>query len=329
MKIFIFLLITLTSLSAMSDVNWIINKDHSVVNFKVKYLKIADIEGRFLKFNGMIKFSQDNPRKINKININIQSKSIFTGNKLRDGHLKKSDFLHVDKFKYISFSSDHITHLNLNNYLAEGFLNIKDIRKKITISFHLSELQKDTWNYENLFVNFKASINRHDFHIIWNKTLDGHEFLIDDLISIDGTIQMQPDGSKTPPSKHMIPDNPSIRVREKFYRGELKDDLFSKTNIVKVKNSQNPIPLKKFVENTKSAPQDEKTISQQHFSSLVYVGFLGFLAIVYLCIHFKIWLAKKYGTTYKEIGVLGISSDLVCMFFVYLFAVSFYNLGWG
>jgi polyisoprenoid-binding protein YceI len=48
------LLIIFTPFLSYGSESWKINTDHSSLNFKVKYLSVADITGQFLNYSGYI-----------------------------------------------------------------------------------------------------------------------------------------------------------------------------------------------------------------------------------------------------------------------------------
>lgn len=158
--------------------------------------------------------------------VDIVSKSIDTGNKMRDGHLRDNDFLQSDYFPKITFKSDAVRKISPSHYRVSGPLTIKGITKIREFDVTFSDRVKDTWGYDNTFAKFTALINRKDFNIVWNKTLDGQQFLVSDEIVVKGTFQMQPSSAKTPNSKHMIPDTDAIRAKDLERRKD--ESYFSK-----------------------------------------------------------------------------------------------------
>lgn len=210
-KLSMTLLVGLLSQSMMAA-TWIVNKDHSEIMFQVTYMSVSELNGRFNDFQGIAELSDKNIPT--EITVKIKASSIDTGNKMRDGHLKDHDFLQADHHPEILFSSKNISQTGPGKFKATGPLVIKGISHPATFEFGLSDVVKDTWGYENRFVKFNSKINRKDYKIVWNKTLDGQQFLVGDEIGISGTFQMQPQGKKTPNSKHMIPDTEHIRERD-------------------------------------------------------------------------------------------------------------------
>lgn len=209
MKKLIFV-IFLLSFNAMGA-NWTINQDHSEVMFQVPYLQVSEVTGRFTEFKGDVSFNGD---IIDQVMIEIDSASIDTANKMRDGHLKGADFLQSTEYPKISFTGRSVTPTGKDTYRAKGDLTIKNITRPVDFQFTLTKSVKDTWGHENRFVKFRSAISKKSFNINWNKTLNGEELLIGDEIALSGVFQLQPVGDKTPNSKHMIPDTKIIRDRD-------------------------------------------------------------------------------------------------------------------
>lgn len=211
------LALTLSLLSSLSFAgNWVTNRDHSEILFQVSYMGVSELTGRFNEFSGNVHYG-DKTQHPEKLEVLISSSSIDTGNKMRDGHLRGSDFFQSNQHPYIKFTSDKIKFIKSGSYRALGILNIKGIAKPAEIEFTTTESLKDTWGYDNKFVKFKSSVNRKDFGINWNKSLDGKELLVGDKITYQGTFQIQPASNKTPNSKHMIPDTEYIRERDESF----------------------------------------------------------------------------------------------------------------
>ncbi len=210
---------TVSSYSFAIGPKWDINKDHSEIHFQVPYLNVSEVSGRLTKFNGQFLFDEK-VLNLESITIKIETASIETGNKMRDGHLKGSDFLKSKEYPLISFTSSKITKNAEGKLVATGELSIKGVTKNTAIELELIDSVKDTWGYENRFVKFKSKISRKEFDINWNKTLDNEKYLVGDEITFWGTFQIQPLHGKTPSSKHMIPDTQYIRSREKLLRDQ-------------------------------------------------------------------------------------------------------------
>lgn len=222
----LYLIVLLTSFQTLAA-TWKINKDHSEILFQVPYLSVSELTGRFTEYNGEAELN-DTTSRIESLKIEISSASINTGHKMRDNHLQASDFLESREYPNMTFTSSKVVKKNATDYSAEGILTIKKTSRPYTINFTVTDSVKDTWGYENKFVKYKASLNRKDFNINWNKTLDADKFLVGDEITFWGVFQIQPEKSLTPTSKHMIPDTSYIRERENENRKDKEESGFSK-----------------------------------------------------------------------------------------------------
>jgi polyisoprenoid-binding protein YceI len=94
---------------------------------------------------------------IDKIEGTLDANTILTGINLRDNHLKKKDYFNVKDFPKIIMTSTEIKKSGGRKYTGIFDLTIKDITKKITVPFSLSEVG----NVYKLKGEF--SINRLDY----------------------------------------------------------------------------------------------------------------------------------------------------------------------
>lgn len=230
------LLLCFVSLSALAT-PWKANKDHSEVLFQVGYLGVSELTGRFSDFSADIDMDEK-PLRFNHLVIKIQVDSIETGNKMRDGHLKNVEFFDARHFPQITFKADRVLSLGGNKFKAEGTMTIKNSTRPAVVEFTVTDSVKDTWGYENKFVKFSSKLNRRDFSINWNKTLDDQKYLVGDEVAYRGVFQIQPFDGKTPPSKHMIPDTEYIRDREIEHRKKQEEESGFSQKIRKLINGQ-------------------------------------------------------------------------------------------
>lgn len=215
----IMILLVLFSTQVLGQNTWLSNKDHSEILFQVPYLSVSELTGRFNDFK-VSAILDDKTKAPSQVDIEIQASSVDTSNKLRDGHLKGADFFNANLYPVIKFKSSKIEKLKANHFRAHGFLVIKNVSRDSQIDFEVTPVVNDTWGFENVFVKFRSKLNRKQFNIKWNKTLDEEKYLVGDEVTYWGVFQLQPNDGKTPPSKHMIPDTDYIREREKLLRKE-------------------------------------------------------------------------------------------------------------
>jgi polyisoprenoid-binding protein YceI len=323
MNILFFLLIFFSS--HIFGKEWVINPDHSEVSFEVSYMGISEVRGLFSEFYGGLDIDDKN---LSNLVVTIKASSLFTGNKMRDGHLRGNDFLQVKEHPFIIFKSQNVQTSLPGVVTVSGALTLKNKTKPLKVSFTITDPKKDTWGLQSRFVKFKTSLNRKDFNITWNKTLDKKEFLLGDEIKISGTLQLQPSGGETPSTKHMIPDTPYIRLRERMGRGEVVTLPSSNAPLrmnpkkeVSFPLAQKPLPNK-----TTPLPVESKNLSW--WVSFVILGLFGFSGVISAGIYSKKLMIKSFHT-YSENGLLSQLFDIPLIVLVFIYSVVLWNTGWN
>ena len=75
---------------------WNIDPAHSVAEFKVKHMMIANVKGHFSKITGVLTRDESDVAN-SSVEVSIESASLETRDAQRDAHLKSADFFDVEK----------------------------------------------------------------------------------------------------------------------------------------------------------------------------------------------------------------------------------------
>jgi polyisoprenoid-binding protein YceI len=187
MKKLILSLITLTTLIAPSLAlasDWKIDSDHSAAHFKVQHMMIADVRGSFSDVQG-VAFINDKDISRSTINVTINAASINTGVAKRDGHLKSADFFDVEKYPTLTFKSKQVKKATDNKLAVVGDLTLHGVTKEVVLMVSgPSDNAKDPWGNTRKGAKATTQVNRKDFGIIWNTTLDNGGLLIGEEVEI-------------------------------------------------------------------------------------------------------------------------------------------------
>ena len=87
---------------------WTVDPAHSTVAAVAQHLGISSVRGRFTRFSAAVEIAPDDITK-SRVEAVIQAASIDTGNEMRDGHLRSSDFLDVERYPEIVYRSTGVT----------------------------------------------------------------------------------------------------------------------------------------------------------------------------------------------------------------------------
>jgi polyisoprenoid-binding protein YceI len=156
---------------------------HSYAGFSVRHLVISNTKGSFTDFSGMIKYDEEDIRN-STAEVMIRTASIDTDNEDRDKHLKSTDFFDVEKFPEISFKSTKVEKTEDGNIL-HGNLTMRGVTKEIAIPFEILGKAKDPWGNDRIAFEGHTKLDRKDFGITWNKTMDAGGLVVGNEVKIE------------------------------------------------------------------------------------------------------------------------------------------------
>jgi polyisoprenoid-binding protein YceI len=175
-----------TRLAAAAPTTWKIDPVHTEVGFEVRHF-FAKVHGVFHDVDGTIVFDEADSSAI-KIDARVRVASIDTGNQRRDGHLKSPDFFNADKDSTLAFKSTKVATAGKNKYKITGDLTMRGVTKPVT--FDAEFIGSSAVSMDGKSMGSKAGfsattvVNRKDWGINWNKTLDNGGLMVDDNVTI-------------------------------------------------------------------------------------------------------------------------------------------------
>ena len=134
------LLILLPLTVCASEEEYIIDKSHFSIGFLVEHVGYAKTLGMFRDIDGSYIHDVKN-KKINDINIVINTDSVFTNDEKRDEHLKSPDFLHVDKYPEMVFKATDIK-INNDETIINGNLTLLGITRPLVLTGKINKIGK-------------------------------------------------------------------------------------------------------------------------------------------------------------------------------------------
>jgi polyisoprenoid-binding protein YceI len=178
--------------AAAQPSNWKVDAKHSTVSFKVKHF-FTQQKGLFNEFEGTVVFDDKNPANI-KVDAKAMAASVFTDDEKRDNHLRTADFFDVEKHPEITFKSTKVTAAGKNKYKVTGDFTMRGVTKPVTFDAEFLGagavgVGGQAWGTKAGFVATTV-INRKDFGINWNKTLDQGGFMLGDEVTIEMNLEV-------------------------------------------------------------------------------------------------------------------------------------------
>ena len=154
-------------------------------------MMVTDIRGHFKNVHGTLEFDPANPRD-SSVEVTIDAKGLWTGEPDRDAHLRSADFLDVDNHPNLTFKGNQVVVIGEVDYRVTGELTIRGVTRSVTLDVHYLGEWKTPWWEDGVdkgpktragFVA-KTSINRQDFGVSWNDTMDKGGIVVGNTLEI-------------------------------------------------------------------------------------------------------------------------------------------------
>ena len=175
-----------TEAAAIEDLlgEWSIDPEHSAVGFSVCHMMISTVRGRFDDVEGS--FHLRSPEAGIAGRVRIGTPSISTGNRERDEHLRTNEFLEVATYPDIVFEPNELRILSDRAARVAGELTIKAVTRRIELAVVFNGFApNDPWGKQRVSLTLAGTINRKEFGVAWNRTLETGGVLIGDDIKLE------------------------------------------------------------------------------------------------------------------------------------------------
>lgn len=174
---------TATTLSDLSG-TYTLDASHSRIGFVARHAMVTKVRGQFNEFEGSVVIDAADFTK-SSAQVTIEAASINTHNEQRDGHLRSNDFLAMEDFPQITFTSTGARTSGETSLELTGDLTIKGVTNSVTIPFEYEGAATDPFG--NRRVGFEGSvvIDRKDYGIVWNAALETGGVLVGEKITLE------------------------------------------------------------------------------------------------------------------------------------------------
>jgi len=161
---------------------WELDPDHSIIEFRVAHMVVSKTAGRFMTYSGVVEMDAE-AQQFKTIEATINTGSVNTNHEKRDAHLRSADFFDVEKFPTMTYKMKSYKKVG-EGYQAVGDLTLHGVTKEITLTGTFNGMSKDPWGNTRAGFTGEGKVNRKDFGMVWNKTLDSGGFVVGDEVNI-------------------------------------------------------------------------------------------------------------------------------------------------
>jgi len=179
--------LSLAGVAQAKPVTYAIDPLHSNVQFTIRHI-FSKVTGSFTKFSGQLVYDADAPAA-SSVTAEIDANSINTMSDRRDGHLKSPDFFDTAKYPTLTFTSAKVTAGADGKLKVEGTLTMHGVAKPVTLDASFLGAGPGPGGAQRIGFESTTSIDRKDYGVLWNKTLDQGGTLLGDAVQISIDIE--------------------------------------------------------------------------------------------------------------------------------------------
>ncbi|HEX9344527.1 MAG TPA: YceI family protein [Candidatus Acidoferrum sp.] len=164
--------------------NWQIDPAHSSAQFSVRHMAISTVRGAFSKVTGSVVLDDKDVSK-STVEVTIDANSVDTRVPDRDNDLRSEKFFDVVHYPSITFKSKRVEQVAPGKLKVTGDLTIRGTAKEVVLDVEgPTAPMKDPWGNTRNAATATTKINRQDFGVKWNATLDNGGVVVGDDVSI-------------------------------------------------------------------------------------------------------------------------------------------------
>ena len=176
--------------SVTTQTKWSVDQAHCEIGFKVRHLMIAYVKGVFKTFDASI-YTTCKDFTTAEVDMWIDPSSIVTGDIKRDEHLKSADFFDVNNHKQITFTSSTIGKADPDgNQELWGELTMRGVTKNVKLNVQFGGIVKDPGGNEKAGFTVSGKINRSDWGLVWNSTIETGGLMVSDEVMISCEVEL-------------------------------------------------------------------------------------------------------------------------------------------
>ena len=160
------------------ETKWVVDMVHSQVDFGVRHL-VGRVRGTFTKWYALLT-TKEGDWKLGKVDVQIETASLNTGNNYRDTDLRSDRFFSVSHYPKMTFQGEGF--MATDSTLAViGALTIKGHTKPVGLSGMYRGIARDREGRQRIAFEATTHVDRRDFGIDWNESVAGTELIGNDV----------------------------------------------------------------------------------------------------------------------------------------------------
>ena len=176
--------------------SWIFEPGHTEAQFRARHMMVTWVSGMFKDIHGEMELDLHEPLAAT-FRGEMDATRVWTGEEVRDAHLRHADFFDVENHPKISFDGRFVERTGDTSFKAAADLTIRGTTHEVPLDVnYLGQWKTPFWEGEEnrgtlTRIGFQAAtrINRHDFGVSWQDELPGGGVVVSKEIGVELNVE--------------------------------------------------------------------------------------------------------------------------------------------
>jgi polyisoprenoid-binding protein YceI len=170
---------------------WIFEPGHTEVGFRARHMMVTWVRGLFKDIHGRLEFEWDEFLE-STFEGEIDATGVWTGESIRDDHLRSADFFDVENHPRITFQGRLIERTGDIDFKALADVTIRGATRAVGFDVtYLGQWETPFWvgdedrgSIRRIGFEGRTRVDRHEFGVSWQDELPGGGRVVSDEIDV-------------------------------------------------------------------------------------------------------------------------------------------------
>jgi polyisoprenoid-binding protein YceI len=164
-----------------------LDQAHTTVEFVARHLMISKVRGRFADFSGSVNIAEV-PEE-SSVDVTIDASSVNTSQEQRDAHLRSGDFLDVENYPTLRFTSTSVKLDSDNEWKVTGDLTIRGATRPVVLDVEFEGANTTPWGTQAVAFSAATEIDREEFGLTYNQALETGGVVVGKKVRIELNVE--------------------------------------------------------------------------------------------------------------------------------------------
>ena len=165
---------------------WVLDPDHAHVGFRIRRLGLARVRGRFTLRSGLVRIAED--PSASSVEAVIELASVVSGSSARDERLRGVAHFDAERHPTATFRSTRIRWTGREAEVS-GQLTMAGVTGTVRLRVRYRGTVTDARGDQRAVFSASGELNREDWGLTWNVTLEGGGRLIGRTVRVESDVE--------------------------------------------------------------------------------------------------------------------------------------------